>query len=356
MTGMMRRLRKTAIDAGFKLFGVTGLHRVAAPLTRGCGAILMFHHVRPWTGGSFAPNRGLEITPDYFETVILTLRSLGFEIIDLGAAIRRLGHEPTERTAPMAVLTFDDGYRDILEFALPILRRHAAPFTVFVTTGFADRTARMWWFELEAAVRRLSKVELTISGKRFAYRAGDEEQKRAAMASLYWRLREQPDDILLDIVGELAATAGIDSRALIEEQCMDWNEIATIAADPLCTIGSHTLTHPRLAICAADLVRHELEQSRQKLIARLGVPVRHLAYPIGDAASAGPREFTLAAETGYASAVTTRPGMLFPEHGRRLTALPRLSVNGEWQSRAALEMLLSGAPFLVWNRGRGINA
>jgi peptidoglycan/xylan/chitin deacetylase (PgdA/CDA1 family) len=92
------------------------------------------------------------------------------------------------------------------------------------------------------------------------------------------------------------------------------------------------------------------------LAARLGVPVRHLAYPFGDATSAGPREFALAADTGYASAVTTRPGMLYRQHGRHLTALPRLSVNGGWQSRAALEVLLSGAPFLVWNRGRRINA
>ena len=356
MTRTTRRLRKTVIGTGFELFRATGLHRVAAPLTRGCGAILMFHHVRPWTGDGFAPNRGLEITPDYFETVILTLRGCGFEIIGLDAAIRRLGEEPAEPSRPFAVLTFDDGYRDNLEFALPILRRHAAPFTLFVTTGFADRTARLWWVELEAAVRRLSEVGVTIGGERFVYAATDDTQKRAAMAEVYWRLRDEPEDILLDIVGELAATAGIDGRAIVEGQCMDWGEIATIAADPLCTIGSHTLTHPRLATCAASLVRHELEASRKMLAARLGVPVRHFAYPVGDAASAGPREFALAAETGYASAVTTRPGMLFREHRRHLTALPRLSVNGEWQSRAALEVLLSGAPFLVWNRGRRINA
>jgi hypothetical protein len=48
--------------------------------------------------------------------------------------------------------------------------------------------------------------------------------------------------------------------------------------------------------------------------------------------------------------------MIFPEHGRHLTALPRLSVNGEWQSPAALEILLSGAPFMVWNRGRRVAA
>ena len=356
MTSTIRRLRKMAIGTGFELFCATGLHRLAAPLTRGCGAVLMLHHVRPWTGDGFAPNRGLEITPDYLETVILTLRDCGFEIIGLDAAIQRLQMPPDAQSRPFAVLTFDDGYRDNLEFALPILRRHAAPFSLFVTPGFADRTARQWWVELEAVVRRLSQISVTIGGERLVYPANDDAQKSAAAGAIYWRLRGESEGIPLDIVGELAAAAGIDGRAIIAGQCMDWDEIATIAADPLCTIGSHSLTHPRLASCAASRVRHELEESRKMLAARLGVPVRHLAYPFGDATSAGPREFALAADTGYASAVTTRPGMLYRQHGRHLTALPRLSVNGGWQSRAALEVLLSGAPFLVWNRGRRINA
>jgi peptidoglycan/xylan/chitin deacetylase (PgdA/CDA1 family) len=335
MTSMTRRLRRTAIGTGFGVFRATGLHRLAAPLTRGCGAILMFHHVRPWTGDGFASNRGLEITPDYFETVILTLRDCGFEIIGLDAAIDRLGQETAAPGPPFAVLTFDDGYRDNLAFALPILRR---------------------WAELEAAVRRLAEVVVTIGGERLVYPAGDDAEKRAAMASIYWRLRDEPEDILLECVSRLAAAAGIDGRALVADQCMDWGEIATVAADPLCTVGSHTLTHPRLATCAAGFARHELEESRNMLVARLGIPVRHFAYPVGDAASAGPREFVAAAEAGYASAVTTRPGMLYREHRGHLTALPRLSVNGEWQSRAALEVLLSGMPFLVWNHGRRVNA
>jgi peptidoglycan/xylan/chitin deacetylase (PgdA/CDA1 family) len=77
----------------------------------------------------------------------------------------------------------------------------------------------------------------------------------------------------------------------------------------------------------------------------------HLAYPIGDRSSAGAREFALASELGFETAVTTRKGMLFPEHSRHLMALPRLSVNGGWQNEALLDILLSGVPFLLWNRG-----
>jgi hypothetical protein len=58
---------------------------------------------------------------------------------------------------------------------------------------------------------------------------------------------------------------------------------------------------------------------------------------------------------GFASAVTTRPGMIFPAHRDHLTALPRVSVNGNWQDGGYFEVLLSGAPFALWNRGRRLN-
>ena len=77
---------------------------------------------------------------------------------------------------------------------------------------------------------------------------------------------------------------------------------------------------------------------------------------MGDPGSAGPREFAAVAQLGFASAVMTRPGMVFTEHGAHLHALPRLSINGNWQDRAALEVLLSGAPFAVWNRGQRVDA
>jgi len=70
---------------------------------------------------------------------------------------------------------------------------------------------------------------------------------------------------------------------------------------------------------------------------------------------AGRREFNLAREAGFACAVTTRPGMIYAEHAAHLWALPRVSVNGLWQSLGDLESLLSGAPLLLWNRGRRVN-
>jgi peptidoglycan/xylan/chitin deacetylase (PgdA/CDA1 family) len=137
---------------------------------------------------------------------------------------------------------------------------------------------------------------------------------------------------------------------------MGWSGVARLCRHPLATIGAHGLTHRRLAHWSAAEAREEMAGSKKALEARLGLKVRHFAYPVGDASSAGAREFELARELGFATAVTTRPGMLFSEHAGRLTALPRVSVNGRWQSRDTLEILLSAAPFWLWNRGRRIAA
>ena len=139
-------------------------------------------------------------------------------------------------------------------------------------------------------------------------------------------------------------------RYIDVELCMDWDEIRALAGDPLCTIGAHTLTHPMLAKHEIDFARREMADSKAMLEKTLHRPVDHMAYPVGDKTSAGPREFMLAREIGYRTAVTTRPGMLFPDHASHATALPRVSINGNWQNGKAVDILLSGAPFALRDR------
>jgi peptidoglycan/xylan/chitin deacetylase (PgdA/CDA1 family) len=341
------RMKQSAIAAGFAIFRGTGAHRLAARWTGGLGAIIMLHRVRPWTGGGFAPNRLLEITPEFLEEVILTVRGQGFDLVSM---------DPEEQTRRFAVLTFDDGYRDNLIHALPVLRRQEAPFTLYAVPGFADRTAGLWWVELEEAVRVLNQVEVAGNGGAIALDSSNDSEKVDSFNRLYWLLREMPEAKMRSIIRGLAENAGIDWCSVVADACMDWDELRQIAAEPLCTIGAHTLTHPMLAKADADAMRGEIAASRSRLEESLGRAVHHFAYPVGDAGSAGPREFAAVADMGFASAVTTRPGMVFAEHGAHLHALPRLSINGNWQDRSALEVLLSGAPFAVWNRGQRVNA
>lgn len=351
---MKASFKHKVISAGFAGFRASGAHRLAARFTRGIGVFAMFHRVQPWNGAGFAPNRLLEITPEFLGLTIETLRSEGFEIVAIDEAVARITSGQTG-ARPFAVLTFDDGYRDTLVHALPVLRAQNAPFTIYVTTGFADASARLWWVELEEAVRVLPRFELAIGGVNHVFEARDETQKSDSFNRLYWNLRTLPEEDMLIAIDYLAQKAGVETLALTRDLCMRWEEITPLAEEPLCTIGVHTLTHPMLGRHRMEFARDEMARSRAIIEQKIGKPAVHFAYPVGDPLSAGVREFALARDLGFASAVTTRPGMVFPGHRGHLTALPRLSVNGNWQERAYLEVLLSGAPFALWNCGRQLN-
>jgi peptidoglycan/xylan/chitin deacetylase (PgdA/CDA1 family) len=351
----MSSWRNTIIDAGMQFFRVSGAHALAAPLTRGVGAVMMFHRVGPDAPSSFDPNRGLEISVEFFDALLERLRHTGRRILSLDAALAEL-REGKSDGAPFVVLTFDDGYRDLLEHALPVLERREAPFTAYVTSGFADGAARLWWVELEEAVRRLDRVDIAIAGADLRLPAESPAQKAKAFDAVYWRLRDGSEEELLRATAELCAKAGIEPLDLTRRSCLDWEALGRLARHELATIGAHSVTHARLAKLAGDNARAEMAQSRSRIEEMLGVEPKHFCYPVGDPTSAGVREFELARELGFESAVTTRPGVLFPEHREHVCALPRLSINGRHQNLSTVEILLSGAPFALVNRGRKVRA
>ena len=344
--------RGRLIGAGLAGLRAARLHRLAAPWVRGLGAVMMFHHVRPASSAALRMNRGLQITPDFLAQTIETLLDLGFDILSLDHALAAL--KSGRRDKPFAALTFDDGFRDNLQYAEPILRRYGAPFTVYVASGFADGAVRAWWEDLEAAIQRLPRVALRLDGETFDLPTGSMAEKEAAADLLSKRLRTVPGPRAREVAAQLLESAGVDVSSR-DPALMDWGEIRALAETPLCAIGAHTLTHPRLATLDERDARHEIGESKRLIEARIGRPVVHFAYPYGGADAAGLREFALARELGFASAVTTRPGMIFSAHKRHPHALPRLSVNGAWQNRPALETLLTGLPFALWNRGKRLN-
>ncbi|MBR3190603.1 polysaccharide deacetylase family protein [Bosea sp. (in: a-proteobacteria)] len=346
-------LRHKAFSAAFAAIAATGADRWGRGLAQGKGAILTLHHVRPAAAGGFHPNGLLEITPDFLDRALTLIRAEGYDIVSLDEALTRLADPEPGRF--FVALTFDDGYRDNLDHAWPVLAKHQAPWTLYVVRGFAERTARLWWLELEEAIRALPRISVELPDGRFDAPTGTYAEKQTAFDRLYWRLRKGPEAILLSAISELTTQAGIDPAALVERECLPTETLRSLAGAPGVTIGAHTLSHPMLAKHAEEVARREIVESKAWLEEAMEAPIRHFAYPVGDPGSAGPREFALAKEAGFASAVTTRPGHLFARHAEHLYALPRVSLNGLHQSEAALKALLSGLPFLLWNRGQRLN-
>jgi peptidoglycan/xylan/chitin deacetylase (PgdA/CDA1 family) len=333
----------------------SGVHRLLRPLLGGVGAILTLHHVRPPRTDAFQPNRLLEVSPEFLEDVIRGLRRANVDLITLDEMHRRLKEQDFRRR--FICFTFDDGYRDNLRYALPILKKYDVPFAIYIPTSFPDRAGELWWLTLEAAIARHSRIALVMDGQDRRYDCDSTEAKYELYEHIYWWLRSlESEDDLRRAVRDLASRYGVDDTAFCNELCMTWGEIGEIAADPLATIGAHTVNHVMLKKASDAGVRNEMQQSAAVIEAALGKKPAHFSYPVGDRTSAGPREFRIAAELGFKTAVTTRPGVLFPEHAAHLTALPRISLNGEYQQRRYARVLLSGAATALWNRFRRVDA
>jgi len=350
----MRQLRNAIIRTGLSFLRHSGIDRLLQPLVGGAGLILMLHHVRPQRDAPFQPNRHLEVTPEFLRRTLAHVRDSGLDIITLDEMLQRLVARDTARR--FVCFTFDDGYRDNRDFALPLMRAFDAPFTVYVPSAFASGHGRLWWVALERVVAASDAIEAEIAGVAVRLDSRTIDDKYAAFARLHDGLRRLPDgDSLRRTVSTLCARHGIDEDAICRDLCLSWDELKPFAADPLVTIGAHTLQHDSLALQSAEAALHDITANRTDLETTLQRPVRHLAYPYGDRAAAASRDFALARQAGFSTAVTTRPGMIFPEHATHPTALPRVSLNGAHQEAHVLPVLTSGAATALWNGFRRLD-
>jgi peptidoglycan/xylan/chitin deacetylase (PgdA/CDA1 family) len=349
-------MKQTIIRTGLETLYFTGVHRFMRPLVGGVGAILTLHHVRPRRPDAFQPNHLLEVTPEFLDGLLRRLKESDLDVISLDEMHARYLSADFKRR--FVCITFDDGYKDLARYAYPLLKQYELPFALYIPTSFPDRLGELWWLALEAVIAQNERIGLVINGASHFFDCGSVGEKQDVYDQIYGYLRSlATEDELRHVVRDLAARHKVDMAALCRDLCMDWPEIVALAADPLVTIGAHTVNHTMLKKVPDEAaVRFEMEMSRSVLQAALGQRPEHLAYPVGDSTSAGPREFRIAAELGFKTATTTRPGVLFRAHRDHLTALPRLSVNGDFQRQRYLDVLMSGAATAMWNGFRRVNA
>jgi peptidoglycan/xylan/chitin deacetylase (PgdA/CDA1 family) len=313
----------------------------------------MLHHVRPHRNVEFQPNRHLEIAPEFLRAMFAHLRADGVDIITMDEVHQRL----IERNFSRRFACVTDGYRDNRDFALPLMREFEAPFTVYVASDFAEGCGRLWWIALEMVIAGTSVIEAGIGGTNVRLDTSTPAAKQVAFDRLHDWLRRLPGEHDIETeIASLCARHGVDEAAICRELCMSWDELKPFAADPLISFGAHSITHCNLARQTEEIASREMAVSRARIEDVLQRPVLHLAYPYGDKIAAGPREFALAHATGFKTAVTTRPGMIFPESAGHLTALPRVSLNGNYQDTRILPVLTSGAATAMWNGFRRIDA
>ena len=318
----------------------SGYARLAEWRTGGAGVILRFERVRPARPGRFQPLKSREITPAFLERLLRALRRWKFDIISIDEVCRRVDQPASGRR--FVCLTFDGGYRDLMTFAYPILSRHMVPFAVYPPTAFPDGLGEPWWLALEQVVARHDRISLMMgrSERHFVVRKASEKLQLYDFLEA-WMRKLAPPDLAVAIL-DLCKRYSVDLGTLSQNATMSWDDLAKLAKDPLATIGSATVNYPILANLRDAEVLREMTMGRAVVKTALGRDPVHFAYPFGNHGSYGRQHLLLAADAGFASAVTAVPGVVWPQGRSDLYALPRIAWDGRRRSLRAMRVMLSG--------------
>jgi len=173
-------------------------------------------------------------------------------------------------------VTFDDGYADNEEIALPLLSRWKIPATVFVATDFLNG-GRMWNDTVIEALRIAEGhvFDLTALGLA-SYSINSLEERRLAANTIIREIKHWPPEKRGEIVEAIVSMVG----QLPSNLMMTDDQVKSLNNSGI-DIGAHTMSHPILSTLELGQVKEELKGSKAHLEAMLGVPVRHFAYPNG---------------------------------------------------------------------------
>jgi len=219
------------------------------------------------------------------------------------------------------------------------------PFTVYVPTAYPDGVGQAWWLGLEQVLARESRISLVMDNREQRFVVTEADEKQELYSFLAGWLRTLPPAELSAAINDLCKRYSVDLAALSREASMDWADIDRLASDPLVTLGSATVNYAALATMKDADASREMAMGKAVAESAFHRDVRHFAFPFGDRASFRRSHVVMAEEAGFASAVSTIPGVVEAEGRTNLRALPRISWDGRRRSLRMMRVLLSGVAF-----------
>lgn len=226
-----------------------------------------------------------------------------FNVLPLDAAVDALqtGNLPPRAAA----ISFDDGYADNHDVALPILKKHGLPATFFIATGFLDG-GRMWNDTIIESIRQCQAAELDLAPLKLGhFQIGTPLQKRETIEKLINQIKYLT---LAERVEQTEAIAKAASSTPPGNLMMTSAQVLALRNAGM-QIGAHTVSHPILARTDLKTAGDEIARSKNHLENLLGEPVRLFAYPNGKPGSDYRSEHAaLVRDSGFSAAVSTAWG------------------------------------------------
>jgi len=201
-------------------------------------------------------------------------------------------------------LTFDDGYRDNLTQALPVLRRWGVPATIFLTTGPIDDRGPLWHDRVFDAFAAAPNLALEVEG--VPHDLSADAGRRAALQAFLAAIRRLEPEARTARIDALVARLGVRENSP-SDRMLTWEEARAMKGQGI-DFGGHTVTHPILTRMPLARAAEEIAACRARIAERLGVPVSLFAYPNGSREDWNTEVAAAVRDAGYRAAVTTEWG------------------------------------------------
>ncbi|HEU4929606.1 MAG TPA: polysaccharide deacetylase family protein [Candidatus Krumholzibacteria bacterium] len=295
-------------QAILSISGVLGVDRLFAYLNRNRPVVLVFHGVTADPPGHFCNHEGMHLYRPLFEG-LMEFIARRYNPVALGTIVDWLGGDVSLPDRAVAV-TFDDGYRNVLTEAAPVLARLGIPGTLFVATDFVFRKDPLWTDRLTGALylTREPRLSLEMDGGTVELSLSNEADKIAAENRLLSLCKKLPDSDRVALVDRIVASLAVDearvSRAWGDHAAISPEELPRRFDDGL-DVGSHTCTHAIVSRMRGEQMDFELAESRRLIESATGRPCTLFSYPNGGPADFDARTRRAVVAAGYRGAVTT---------------------------------------------------
>ena len=222
---------------------------------------------------------------------------------------------------PAVVITFDDGYVDNLHEALPLLQHYEIPATFFVSSGTIDDRRGFWWDRLgflllDSTVSYPTQWGIfdtsSVAARQKLYRKLQKELKMTSVEH-----REQ-------IFTNLSLWAGLSGVAGVDDLPLTSAELRSLAASPLVTLGSHTVSHRQLSALSVTEQRQEIADGHSQLEAIVGHSLTIFSYPFGNHEDYNADSVEICRQLGFKKVAANYPAVVHVWNGP--LEIPRIIV------------------------------
>jgi peptidoglycan/xylan/chitin deacetylase (PgdA/CDA1 family) len=286
--------------------------------------ILAYHRIGELPGPGYPfQNELISGTPDEFDRQLAFLKR-HFNVVNFHM-LAELEARGESFPPNCVVITFDDGYADNYEVALPILQSHGLTASVFLSTGFIDKQEPFWFEMLSYFIMRMEPGVLSLSRAQFRVEV-TESNRLEVRGSLGRGMRVVSDATRLLMLDELREQSGVQptKNEIDLVRPLTWDQVRALDSAGI-EIGSHTVSHPFLVQLRDEELAVELADSKKRIEQELGRPVSSLSYPTGGSEYFDSRSVRVADECGYRFAVSYDHATVQTSKMRRFQ-IPRIHV------------------------------